>query len=490
MMRAKKPVFKHGPHEKGMILAVATMVVVVMLIMAVPFLFKLSAQYRTTEKGFKSNSAFELAEAGIDRALWEMNRPFAFDGGLVWNEAQQGSETIANLTGADGTVIGDINIQVSSPSGGIPDTRFIEATGLIRFIGDRTVNRVVRVNLEKYFKSIWDFGFFADTDVYVRTNILIDSYNSNNGAYGTTNRGNEGHIGTNGTQDNAFDINQGSSSAIYGNVASGVGSEADNMTNIINLPSDSVFKSYTPDTVPVGERSIMTSTFEMPSVDVSNLPPRAMFNTTYDFSTWFTSDPDPSAPLASSLIAAGKNKGAYAPGQGNFTLTATNSGVYTSMNLNKSNITISGNVALYVTGLDGATGGFSMSNNSTITVGPDSSLTLILGKTTYYQANNTSINNTTAASNLVILGTDQFTGTMNYKCNSANKAAIYVPRAEFMVENSNTHIYGAVVCRRFNFPVNINLHYDEALADLTYVKGGIPYWKLTSWQERMGAGGN
>ncbi len=488
MMRAPKRLFKKGPHEKGMILAVATMVVVVMLIMAVPFLFKLSAQYRTTEKGFKSSSAFDLAEAGIDRALWEMNRPFAFDGGLVWNEAQQGTETIANFDSSDGTVIGDISILVSSPTGGAPDTRFIESTGLIRFIGNRTVNRVVRVNLEKYFKSIWDFGFFADTDVYVRTNILIDSFDSRDGAYGTTNRGNEGHIGTNGTQENAFDINQGTSSAIYGNVASGVGSDADNLTNIINLPSDTVFKSYSPTTVPAGERSVMTSTFEMPSVDVANLPPRTMFNTTYDFSSWFTSDPDPSAPLSSSLIVNGKNKGAYSPGQGNFTLTADNSGVYTSLNLAKSNVTISGNVAIYVTGLDGTTGSFNMTNNSSITIGPNSSLTLILGKTTYYQANNTSINNTTSASNLMILGTDQFTGTMNYKCNTQNKAAIYVPRAEFTVENSNTHIYGAVVCRRFNFPVNINLHFDEALADLNYVKGGIPYWKMTSWQEKVGGG--
>jgi len=127
-----------------------------------------------------------------------------------------------------------------------------------------------------------------------------------------------------------------------------------------------------------------------------------------------------------------------------------------------------------------------MSNNSSVTIAPDSSLTLILGKTTYYQANNTTINNTAAPENLIILGTDEFTGAMDYKCNSANKAAIYVPRAEFTVTNSNVDIYGAVVCRYFSFPVNINLHYDEALGNLDYVKGGIPYWKLTGWRERVG----
>ena len=488
MVRTRRKVFKGGPHEKGMILAVATMVIVVMLIMAVPFLFKLSAQYRTTEKGQKSVSAFNLAEAGVERALWEMNQPWTVDGGLVWDESQQGTETIPDLTGADGTVIGDVNILVTSPTGGTPDTRAIEGTGLVPFVGTATVNRTARVNLEKYFKSIWDFGFFADTDVYVRTNIYIDSYNSKRGVYGINNRGNQGHIGTNGNEENAFDVNQGTSSFIYGNIASGVGSDPTNLDNIINLPSDDIFQTYDTSTVVVGERRILSAPFEMPSVDIFDLPPRTMFNTSYDFSTWFSAQTDPSASLSTGDIAAGMNRGTYAPGQGNFTMTPADSGVYTNFNLSKSNVTISGNVAIYVTGLDGATGTFNMGVNSSITIGPNSSLTLIFGKTTYYQANNTSINNSTSPENLIILGTDQFTGTMNYKCNSDNKAAIYVPRAEFSVANSNTTISGAVVCRRFDFPVNINLHYDEALADLDYVKGGIPYWKITSWQERLGGG--
>jgi hypothetical protein len=485
MVRPKERPTPDRAHEKGMILAVATMVIVVMLIMAVPFLFKLSAQYRTTEKGQRAVSAFNLAEAGVERALWEMNQPWGVDGGLVWDVNQQGTETIASLAAADGTVMGDVNILVTTPTGGTPDTRAIEGTGVVPFVGTATVNRVARVNLEKYFKSIWDFGFFADTDVYVRTNLLLDSFDSRRGPYGVNNRGEQGHIGTNGYQDNAFDINQGTSSAVYGNIASGVGSDPADLDNIINLPSDSVFQTYHPDTVDPGERRVLTAQFEMPSVDLYDLPPRAMFNTTYNFSSWFTSEPDPSTPLSASQIAVGMDKGTYAPGKGSFTLTAANSGIYSNFNLDKSNITVSGNVAIYVTGLDGATGSFNMSNNSSITIGPNSSLTLILGKTTYYQANNTSINNTTEASNLVILGTDQFTGTMDYKCNSDNKAAIYIPRAEFVVSNSNTSIYGAVVCRRFNFPVNINLHFDEALADLNYVKGGIPYWKVTSWQERV-----
>ncbi len=494
LRQSKRPKKISGrePHEKGMILAVATMIVVVMLILAVPFLVKLSAQYRTTEKGQKSVSAFNLAEAGVERALWEINRPWAVDDGIAWDESGQGTESIADLRAADGVVMGDVSILVTAPTGGTPDTRAIEGTGLIPFLGSATVNRTARVNLEKYFKSIWDFGFFADTDIYIRTNLLLDSYDSRNGPYGVNNRGEHGHIGTNGFEENAFDIDQGNSSAVYGNIAAGVGSDAANLDNIINFPDNidnsDVFTSYHDD-VPPGEKKILTAPFEMPSVDLDDLPPRPMFNTTYDFDSWFTTPQDPSEPVPSAEVASGMVKGTYAPGKGTHTLTPAQSGIYTNFNLSQSDVTVQGNVALYVTGLDGATGSFSMGPGSSITIAPNSSLTLILGKTTWYQANNSSINNTTAPTNLIILGTDQFTGTMDYKCNAQNKAAIYIPRAEFQVSNSNIDIFGAVVCRRFNFPVNINLHYDEALADLTYVKGGIPYWKVTSWQEKVGGGG-
>jgi len=33
---------------------------------------------------------------------------------------------------------------------------------------------------------------------------------------------------------------------------------------------------------------------------------------------------------------------------------------------------------------------------------------------------------------------------------------------------------------------NIGFHYDEALKDLDSLRGGIPYWRITSWQERRG----
>jgi hypothetical protein len=114
----------------------------------------------------------------------------------------QGTMTLDDLRSASGPLIGDVNIVISPPSGGPPKTRRIESTGLVPYIGVGTVTQTVRVNLEEYFRSIWDFGFFATDGFLAGSNLQIDSYNSNLGAYGGENMHRaQGHIGTNATGD-------------------------------------------------------------------------------------------------------------------------------------------------------------------------------------------------------------------------------------------------------------------------------------------------
>ncbi|HOI45926.1 MAG TPA: hypothetical protein PLX50_09975, partial [Candidatus Aminicenantes bacterium] len=258
--------------EQGAILITATIVIVVMLILALPFLVKLSAQYRTTEKSQDSLAAFNLAEAGIDRALWEMNRPFAVTENGILDMNAEGNGTLGPVGEQVGGLTGTIEGTVTTNLGVTPNTRSIVSTGRMPHIGNLTVDRTVGVSMEKYYKSIWDFGFFADEGFYVRTNLFTDSYDSRRGAYDMNNRGNLGHIGTNGSDENAFDVDQGSSSSVYGNIAAGVDSDPDNLTNIINLPDDGIFKSYDADAEP-GSRRILSAPFEMPSVDLYSLPP-------------------------------------------------------------------------------------------------------------------------------------------------------------------------------------------------------------------------
>jgi len=478
-----KPIVRKTDHERGMILVVAMIVVIVMLIMAVPFLFKLGAQNRITEKSYRSLAAFDLAEAGVDRALWEMNQPYVVTNGILSID-MSGNGTIVPTNETVGDKTGTIQGTITTNYSVEPNIRTIASTGSMPHIANLLVNRTVGVNMEEYFKSIWDYGIFGDEGVCGKTNVTTDSFNSGKGAYGATladgkiNKGHQGHVGTNATGDSAIEIASGSSSAIYGNLAAGVGTNPDDLSDVINIPTDDAFKDG-------GTRKIMSATFEMPPVDIYNLPPKSMFNTVIDFHSWFTSPPSVDGPLAASQIATGYNKGALSSSK--TTLTPADSGVYTNFVIPKSTtITVQGNVALYVTGLEGGPMANFSGKNANINIAPNSSLTLILGNTTASTVNNVAINNTGSATNCVILGTQQFTGDFSLRNNDEIRAAIYMPQAQFICSQANVHLYGAVVCDYIDIRNNINIHYDQALKDLDDIKGGIPYWRLTTWQEKLG----
>ncbi len=476
-------------HERGMILAVATIVMVAMLIMATPFLFKMSMQARTTEKSNRSLSAFNLAEAGIDRAMWEMNQPYGVTGGIVAID-EAGNGTIVPTSEVVGDRTGTIQGTITTNLGVEPNVRTITATGGIPHIAGQPVTRTVSVNMEKYFKSIWDYGIFADEGIYTKTNFRTYSFNSDYGGYGATkpdgsaNRGMQGHAGTNANGSQSIEIMQGSSSYVHGNLASGVGTDPNAIETVIyaDQPASSLFPDDIDGTS--GTRKVMSAPFEMPSVDLWNLPPRDMFQTSIDFQSWFTQPPPVNAPLASTFIATGYNKGNLSATE--TVLTPSDSGVYTNFTIpHNQTITVEGNVAIYVTGLDGATADFS-SKNGTINIGPDSSLTLILGNTTASVVNNVAINNTGTAPNCLILGTDQFTGDFSVRNSAELNAAVYIPQANFVVDQANFTLRGAVVCDYIDVRNNLNFFYDEALKNLDYIKGGIPYWRVTTWQEPIG----
>jgi len=60
-------------HERGTALVLALLLTTGMLILSMPFLTKLSGQYRVSENSYRSFAALNLAEAGLERAIWELN---------------------------------------------------------------------------------------------------------------------------------------------------------------------------------------------------------------------------------------------------------------------------------------------------------------------------------------------------------------------------------------------------------------------------------
>jgi hypothetical protein len=441
--------------ERGAILIVAVLLMVCMAIMAAPFLSRLSGQYRTTDRAYKSMAAFNLAEAGVEMAVYELNNQWLiFD----WQASEDGTLTrsLDDLAGAGGKVVGDVDIRVLPLAG---EERIVDSRGKIPFIADRTVDRSVQVVLEAEYGSLFKFAVFADEGIYMASNTRVDSYDTGAALdYDVKDAGANGHVGTNSLTAAAAGggIYLSSQDKIYGNVACGCGT----------LPGavDSVIDTNSANTYIEGGKYVLGTPFDM------------------------TPDPPPSS-FVSDLVYDPSEPDLVARSKGGLTvINEFMSGIYDSFVLDvNANARIEGDVVLYITGAGRDTGEFLMKNNSTLEIAPGSSLKLVLGDATFTQLSNTAVNNLTkTASNLVILGTEEFVGEMHWNSNTDLYGAIAVPEASIHYD-SNHDLYGSLVCDYLDFDSNANIHYDEALGKLDWIRGGIPGYVVKSWQERVGS---
>lgn len=541
----------HG--ERGGILVIAIVVILAMLIMAIPFLFKLSGQWRTTEKSSHSLAAFNLAEAGVERTLYYLNpdAPVLNDPeSIVWTH--DGSNLVGfinDVKSSNATTMGNVSLLLGPPYGTDPPRRNLDSTGIVPFIADRPVNRSVRVTLEQFYNSIFDVGFFTDEYFFIRNSFLLDAYDSEDGAYGAplagggTNSllpdvlfGSNSYISDSSPHnpgDATWTIRSGGgSNDVYGTVmAGGDAAEAYNNGTATNPPDPSLIDSVINAPDEDMSKLVMKQEYDLPPVDVYDLPPKDMlgsipsvgdwfngFNaTTPESSTGYYADRLNRAPLQTEI----ENSYIQNTFAGSGTLTPADNGVYTSFMVGgyktPGTLNISGgDVVIYVTSYGDAAkaGNFYMGNNSSINIAPDSSLTMILGKASFTVEQGYNINaqgNPPVPANCVILGTNQFTVPANQnvdslptKAPSVDKLAIpglmyfehaqsdgniysamYVPGAHVTTGQGQNHMnyYGALISNSMDFKVQVDFHYDKALADLKIVTGGYENWKIISWQE-------
>jgi len=424
-MKAK---IKKKKQERGVVFIVALIIIFVMMILATPFLFRLSAQYRKTEKSFKSLAALSLAEAGVERAIWEMNH------GDI--SAWEGDDSLRTLTissfqASGGAEVGDIVISVIDLDGSNP---IIESTGQIILMGSQTVAKTARVVLEgDGGSSLLDYGIFGDEGIKVSGNAIIDSYDSRDGFYGDDNVSWKGHTGTNFTHIGCIDLNN--NAKIYGNAISGPDSE--------------------PESVIVTSNNSQVLGQKLSASDLKELPP--LF-------------PPEGLPWQGSYVLTD-----------NLEDTIGDSGEYTSFILdNNSKVIITSDVTIYVTGE------FSMKSNTQIEILEDCSLMLYLGGS-FLQHSNSQINNLTQdPTKLLVLSTESFFGGLVWDSNSTFYGAIYAPRADVHY-NSNADFYGSIIGRYIELDSNGKIHFDEALKDLDLgdSAGRTSNYAVKSWQEKI-----
>ena len=410
--------------ERGSVLAISLLVSVFMAILAIPFMTKYSSRFRLTGKSFVSLAALNLAEAGLERAIWELN----YGDITSWSGTNAKTLNISNFTASNGAVIGNISITVNDPAGMAP---VIEATGTVAFSGSQNISKTIRVVLAGGAPPpLFNFMLFGATGVNVGGGAIVDSYDSRLGAYGGTNISSGGNIGTNGDIYGA--INLGNGSIVNGSAVTGAGSD----------PNEVIIQGMGSEIR--GGSTALEEAKELPSVTV----PTGLTN-------------------RGNLSVSGT------------TTTISQSGQYNNLTLaNNAKVTVTSNVTLYVSGT------FTMNNNSEFKINAGCSVTFYFGGGWALNSNSRINNMSKDPTKLVMYGTDTFTGSKTF-CNTFETyAAMYFPKANVTLANTNS-FYGSIIARQFIIGNNMRVHYDEACASLqTGITSPTSSFEMKSWQEK------
>ncbi len=416
---------KDNQKERGSILVITILLSFMTLLLATPFLTKISGQYRITNKSFRQITAFNLAEAGVERAIWELNHGTIID----WEgDAESRTLMISSFQAGDGTEVGDISITVLDLQGENP---VIESTGRVSHIGSNDIEKSIRVVLEEIeTDSLFDYGIFGKQSLEMSGNAFVDSYDSREGVYGGENISDLGQMGTNGIY--SGDISLNNTVEINGDVVVGPG----------GIPADVI--SMSSNVTINGELTALTEEKTFPPViPPSNLPWRGDF------------------------ILAPNNMA-----------TISESGEYSSLIFqSNSKISITSDCILYVTGE------FTMLSNTRFEIAEGVTLALYLGGT-FYQSSNSQINNLSLDPTMVqIYGTETFQTLMTWDSNTDFYGAIYVPDYTVLY-NSNAEFYGSIIANTVKIDSNAGLHYDKALFNLESIYTTVTStYKIKSWQE-------
>lgn len=428
--------FKKKRHEqKGMILVIALMVSFVMVIIAVPFLFKLSGQYRISEKSYKSLAALNLAEAGVERAIWELN----YGDILSWGESSPWTMAIPDFQASGGTVVGNIEVSVTDPG---DDTLIVEGTGRVPYISSMTVNRSIRVVLEREAFYPFVFAIFADDWIVLREGAYVDSYNSEDGPYGGDNTGSNGDIGTNnrsGREAESILIKE-NDSLVEGNAKSMLASEDDDINEVIKEGEGG---EITGDKLPMEEEKFV------PPVTVP---------------TGLTYYGELTLEEEAQTISA--------------------SGEYSSISLKVTTLTFDSDVSIVVTG------DFSMNDVSHIVIENDAQVTFYVGGKIDIaggsSVNATGDNPKPANFRLNYTGGDVDGAEVRLREFSDFYGIIWAPAADIDIaegEDPDAVISGAVVGRSIEIREGRYFHYDEDLKNIKETSTSSPYI-VKSWQEK------
>lgn len=414
--------------NRGAALLVTLITLVVLVLFCAGYMSMVSTERRMTNLTWNSTVAINVAEAGIEAAIWEFEyggEDFLEDEGWAGEDPKTMSDTLMD---SSGNAVGDYTV---SASGFTFDTRMIDSTGFVPTQAQPLVQRRVVVELSPNY--IFPMAAFGLEGVKMDSNATTDSFDSRLGLYGGGNVGSNGDIGTNATSTSPPAIWLSSNALADGDAF--CGPEGDPEQAIVTQSSSDITGSEEP--------------LSEEQVPFYPTPPSGLI-------------------VSGSISLSGVD-----------TMTISGNRQYSSIYLDGDSIlTIDANSILYITGT------LEMESNSQVHITNGAEVDIYVDGRIYMDSN-TQVNNTTKdPTKLTLYGTAALTDDgsnpgVELDSNADFYGAVYAPNATIEVD-SNASMCGALFGKYIHLDSNAQLHFDEALNGF-----GAPYngFKTSSWQE-------
>ncbi len=385
-------------------------------------------EQRTAERYIRLALAFNLAEAGMDQAIAQLraNPTWA---GVGYTAVSAGGGYQVALTNVTGTLF-------RLTSTGYYPSNNAAASGY----QSRQVEAYVTVpNPQTY-----DYAMFAADSITLDSNAKVDSYDSNAGAYGDSNLGSDGDIGSNGTAAATVDLK--SNANVQGDAVIGVGG---NTATAITKDNNATLS---------GTKSALTT--------AKNLTPKSYG--THSPSTALTLNSNGSQTLSGgtyeyTYISLDSNSAVVVTGDATFYVDQ-----YFHLDSNSSFVTACDGctITIYIKGQTGANpaSAIDLDSNSTLS----SSLVSSTAKPAQLKVYITGAENATSAAPVNLDSNAKFFGSIDSPLSAVNL-------------DSNVQVYGAIVAKTLTMNSNAQVHYDIALRSGN--GGGAGSVTLNSWRD-------
>lgn len=193
--------FRPRNREAGSILVTVVTAMAILFVLLAGYLSSIMVENRATQRSFLAASALNLAEAGVEEAIWKFNRASTWDD---WQTDSLGRRQFTSSLAAGDSKAGDYQVVVTGAQTNEPT---IEAVGFVpSFSAPNRVERRVRVLLKRGSQTLFDQALFGHANLRVTGSVYTDSYDSRLGPYGPSNRGAEGDVATNGAATGAVTL--------------------------------------------------------------------------------------------------------------------------------------------------------------------------------------------------------------------------------------------------------------------------------------------